>query len=333
MNPTPYGFRVVGHRAGTRRPIDRAAAFVGYAECDPRAEIHREAFLSLFAFDRTFVEYLKRNRSEAGYSGPCGADWLWWDVDRPNDLPAALNDTRRLSAAILEAHRELDEDDLLIFLSGGKGFHVGLPAAWGPEPTPSFHAVAKLYCQDLAERAGIVVDAVIYTRTRLFRAPNSRHPKTGLFKRRLSFGELIYSAPEAIVKKAAEPEPFEIPTGPATFPSGADAWRRCVAAVEGRSGNRPAPCDGSKLLDRAIDGSKLQALTLDFIRDGAPEGEREVRLFRAAANLAEFDCPPGLAHALLTEAALDSGLTPSETRRAIDSGLARVRRRGEGGAS
>ena len=50
-------------------------------------------------------------------------------------------------------------------------------------------------------------------------------------------------------------------------------------------------------------------------RDGAREGERHVRLFRAAANLAEFDGPPALAHALLTEAALDSGLTPSAVRR------------------
>jgi hypothetical protein len=32
-------------------------------------------------------------------------------------------------------------------------------------------------------------------------------------------------------------------------------------------------------------------------------------------------CPPPLAHALLTEAALDSGLPPSEVRRQIDCGL------------
>ncbi len=56
-----------------------------------------------------------------------------------------------------------------------------------------------------------------------------------------------------------------------------------------------------------------------------------MRLFRAAANLAEFDGPPALAHALLTEAALDSGLTPSETRCAIDGGLAHARRQRDGG--
>jgi hypothetical protein len=323
MSPMPCGFRVVGHRTGTRQPIDHAAASAAYAGCDPRVDLCREAFLSLFTFDRGFVDYLRANRSEAGYSGPCGAPWIWWDVDRPNDLPAALRDARRLCGGILEAHRELDEDDLLIFLSGGKGLHVGMPAVWGPEPGPRFHAIARAFCLDLAGTAGVVVDAGIYTKTRLFRAANSRHPRTGRFKRRLSLDELTFLAPEAIVGLAAEPEPFEIPTGPSRCPSGAEAWRKCIAAVESRAERRQMPRDGSK----------LQALTLDFIRDGAPEGERALRCFQAAANLAEHGCPPGLAHALLTEAALDSGLTPSEARRQIDCGLAHVAQRREGGAA
>ena len=52
------------------------------------------------------------------------------------------------------------------------------------------------------------------------------------------------------------------------------------------------------------------------------------RLFRAAANLAEFSCPPALAHELLTTAALDSGLAPADARRQIDCGLAHVRPKG-----
>jgi hypothetical protein len=44
-------------------------------------------------------------------------------------------------------------------------------------------------------------------------------------------------------------------------------------------------------------------------------------LFSAAANPAEFSCPPALAHALLTEAALDGGLAPKEVHRQIECGL------------
>jgi hypothetical protein len=322
MNVPPYGFRVVGGKAGERRPIDWWAAFAAYASLDPRAEPDREAYLSLFTFGRDFVAYLERERSEKGYSGPCGAPWLWWDIDRRDDLPAALSDARGLVGCMLDRYRDFDEDDLLIFLSGGKGLHIGLPVVWSAGPSPTFHAVAKTFGLDLAEQARVAVDGSIYSKTRLFRAPNSRHP-SGLFKRRLTHDELMFLAPAAVVERARELAPFDIPSGPPSCPRAADDWLKAARTVERRAMSRPAPGEAP---------SKLQFLTRDFLTNGADEGERELRCFRAAANLGEFDCPPDLAHALLTEAALDSGLTPSETRRAIDSGLAHARRQREGGA-
>ena len=137
MNSTPFGFRVVGHRAG-RAPAGRlAAAFAGYASCDRRRRNSTgKPILSHFTFGQDFADYLEREGSEKGYSGPCGASWLFWDIDRPDDLALALRDARRLAGAILDRYRELDDDDLLIFLSGGKGVHVGIPTAWHPEPSP-----------------------------------------------------------------------------------------------------------------------------------------------------------------------------------------------------
>ncbi|HQL95553.1 MAG TPA: DNA primase, partial [Candidatus Hydrogenedentes bacterium] len=67
----------------------------------------------------------------------------------------------------------------------------------------------------------------------------------------------------------------------------------------------------------------LNRATLDFIREGAPPGEREKRLFQAAANLGEFGADERLATALLLPAALDCGLAPGEARRAVACGLAR----------
>ena len=90
---------------------------------------------------------------------------------------------------------------------------------------------------------------------------------------------------------------------------------------------------------RAVAGvssaERLNRDTLEFIRAGADDGERHTRLFRAAANLKEFNAPPKLVHALLTEAALDSGLSPSEVRRQIDCGIAHADRSkaGTGGAA
>ena len=74
--------------------------------------------------------------------------------------------------------------------------------------------------------------------------------------------------------------------------------------------------DAARLCLRLIERS-----TLDFIRNGAGNGDRHRLLFSAAANLAEFGCPSELALELLNEAALDSGLLPSEVRRQIECGL------------
>ena len=64
--------------------------------------------------------------------------------------------------------------------------------------------------------------------------------------------------------------------------------------AEAKAQRRAAVANGMPTLNRQ---------TLDFIRDGADIGNLHRLLFSAAANLAEFACPPTLAHALLTGAA------------------------------
>jgi hypothetical protein len=65
-----------------------------------------------------------------------------------------------------------------------------------------------------------------------------------------------------------------------------------------------------------------QMTTQQITRIGiAEQGDRHRLLFSAAVNLREFDCPPALAHAFLTDAALDSGLSPSDVRRQIECGF------------
>ena len=324
MNPAPsLGFRVVGHRAGTRRIVDHNAAFRAHAACDERAEPVRESYLSIFSFPAEFRKHFEANRSEAAYVGACGAAWLWWDVDRDGDPERALRDSRRLAALVVDRFGELDDDDILIFFSGSKGYHLGVPATWQPEPSPTFNLIARRFCLALAEAAGVAVDSSVYSKTRLFRSPNSRHAKTGLHKRRLSYRELLHLKADAIADLARRPEPFEIPAGPTECPNLADAWERASRAVENQVVER-------RRID--ADGPKVQRATMEFIRDGATEGERELRLFRAAANLAEFRSLDDLAFALLEESALDSGLAPKEVRKAIGDGLRHGRRQGKGAA-
>lgn len=309
------GFRIVGNCAGERRLIDWSAAFAAYCDCDNRAEVNREAYLSAFTFTDEFGEHLQMTRSTKGYMGRCGASWLWFDIDS-EDLGNATDDARRLCAGIVERYG-VDDESMLIFFSGSKGYHVGLPTALLGSPPPSdvFHKVVRRFAVTLVDRFGVTIDTGVYDRVRAFRAPNSLHPKTDLHKRRLSFDELLHLKVDALVRLASEPEAFNIPDAPDANLQAVADWQAAIEAVTAES---------QALAERrqANVGATLNRQTREFIIDGAVQGDRHRLLFSAAANLAEFGCPPALAHALLTESALDSGLPPSEVQRQIECGLA-----------
>ena len=306
-----YGFRIVGPPTEPRRLVDAGAAFAGYCQCDPRAKVESEAYLSAFHFGAEFRRHLESTGSTRGYAGPCWTPWLWFDLDSDGDLARGQAAAVRLVEAILSRYG-LSPGEVLAFFSGSKGFHVGLPTAlWRPEPSESFHRTAKHFAENVAAIATVAIDAGVYDRVRAFRAPNSRHPKTGLFKRRLTLDELKGPL-DAILEAAKEPFPFDPPTVAKTSDEAVAGWKAAIDQTRAEAEAKAA---------RRIEGARLNRATLDFIRNGAVKGDRHRMLFSAAANLAEFGCPPDLAHALLAEAGLDSGLPPSEVRRQIECGL------------
>lgn len=315
MTPGTYGFRIVGATTEARRLINWAAAFEAYAACDPRANVEREAYLSAFTFGTEF-----RKRADdfgrldvKGYGGPCTAPFIWFDLDRAR-LEDALQDARRL-AVYVDERLKLPDDVLLIFFSGSKGFHLGLPTAlWAPEAAVDFHRTARRFVERLAESAAVPIDAAVYDKVRAFRAPNSRHPKSGLFKRQLSTDELLGLSLDGILKLAENPSPFDVPSS---------RGRNEIAALEWEAAGEDIARRANAVARlRLIPRGSLNRATFDFIRDGALEGDRHRMLFSAAANLAEFNCPSALAHALLAEAGRDSGLPPKEVQRQIECGLA-----------
>jgi hypothetical protein len=317
---TAYGFRIVGDCRNERRLIDWQGAFDAYCQCDDRADVNNESYLSAFTFGAAFRQHLERTGSTKGYNAECFALWLWWDIDREHDLEAATSDARRLCAVLCERFK-LDGDELLTFYSGSKGFHVGLPTSlWGPEPSATFNQVARRFAESIGEQAGVAIDTGVYDKVRAFRSPNSRHAKTGLHKRRLTFNELLHLSTSAIKTLATEPAPFDIPTAPPLNSQAVADWRQATEQV----GNR-AEANKQRRLD--LNGATtLNRSTLDFIRDGATAGDRHRLLFSAAANLGECGCSLALAEALLSDAALDSGLSPSDVRRQIECGINRGRR-------
>lgn len=311
-----FGFRVLGDCRQPRLLIDWQRAFNAYAQLDQRCELERESYLSAFCFAADFRAHLAATSSTANYNGPSWTPWLPLDVDREGDLPAALEDARRLTV-LLTGELRIREDDLLVFFSGSKGFHLLLPAAcWTPQPGLHFHRVARNLAAALADRANATIDAGIYDRVRCFRAPNSRHPKTGLHKRRLSTDELLHLAADRIVETAKRPAEFEIPEPTYRSEPLAALWHDAEATVQRDVADRAA-----RLATGGVP-QQLNRSTIDFIANGASKGDRHRLLYSAAANLAELGAPLRLCIALLEPAALDCGLPPKDVHRAIENGWA-----------
>ena len=240
-----FGFRVLGDCRQPRRVVDAGAALTAYAACDARCELDRESYLSAFCFDAGFRRHLDGTNSAAGYHGPCWASWLWWDVDAPDgELSTVREPLRRLIVAVVDG-LQTDEDDLLVFLSGSKGFHVGIPTAlWSPEPGRDFHRIVRRFAETVAERAGVDIDNGVYDRVRCWRAPNSRHPKTGLHKRRLTVDEASHLSTEALLTLAKKPEPFELPRPTARSEPASRLWAEVAGQVRSEAEAKAAPPKG-----------------------------------------------------------------------------------------
>jgi hypothetical protein len=314
------GVLVAGPVSAPRHLVEHRRTLEAFADGD--VEFADESYLSHFVFSPEMETYYKRNGgSVAGFAGPCRADWLLWDIDE-HDLVAALTSARRLAGFLAERYGT----DPAIWFSGSKGFHIALRLAHDPSPSATFPSVAKAFAQFLADGAGVAIDESLYDRARIVRLPNTKHPKTGLFKRRIDLDILPFFSPEALREHCAEPAGDGLPRWDGNTDRLAADW----AVVEARVG-RAAQARAERRAEFVPD-TRAPRYFWEFVRFGVPEGERATMLFRCAAWLSEQGAPPSLTRALLTEPALDSGLLPSEVQRQIRCGIEHVQRQRSGNA-
>ncbi|MBM3984008.1 MAG: hypothetical protein FJ304_27810, partial [Planctomycetes bacterium] len=290
MNATPFnvGAFVSGAPTSPRALVRHADLLAAYAD---GAMIDRdatgEAYLSHFVFGAEMQTHFGANRnSVAGFAGPCWCRWLFLDIDR-TDPADALADARKLVTALYLRYPET-VGDVPVWFSGSKGYHVAVELAHDPPPAVGFHRTARAFAEALAAVAGVSIDTSIYDIAHIIRLPNTRHPRTGLFKRFVASESLFQMNPAGILEHAKYPAGDGIPavrTIPAKL---ADDWRTAEAATaratEARAERRGA-CAGTP-------DERAPRYFLDLLRFGVDEGERHQTLFRCAAWLTEQGAPP-----------------------------------------
>ncbi len=303
-------YRIVGGKTGRRTPVSFKLVWEAYKQTTHEAECDREAYLSAFNYGPDFLAHVRANQgSVAGYAGPCHSPYIWIDIDSKDQ---ALDDARKLYGVIVERYGYSP----LIFFSGSKGYHFGVSSALFNANAPSidFNVRAKHVAMLLAEQAGVGVDASVYDRTRAFRAPNSRHPATGLYKRHLGERELLTLSNEEIRELAREPAPFEDPPTPEPHPTAIADW------------NSLPPTHTTNTPTEAV-RERINQCTREYIFAPPDKGSRHPLLFSASANLAEIGLTPSQIFAIVGESARESGLSPSDIKRQIQCGYERGRPR------
>lgn len=161
-------------------------------------ERNYDAYASAFQFDKSVLEYVKiaggiKGFGEEAGTGKVYAEIMWMDIDNKNLIEAQT--TAQQLVANLNKKYEVYADDLMIFFSGNKGFHIGIHNKLFDKLIFNggydLHDRIKMMAIEIA--GDLVIDTRIYNKNRIFRIPNSMNMKSGLYKIPISYEELCGS--------------------------------------------------------------------------------------------------------------------------------------------
>lgn len=152
------------------------------------------AFHSAFILHSDVNKHIEATDSIRGYCGPIMATHLFWDLDvnkeKGQELADVLDDAKELIERLDSAGADMDA--VTVCFSGSKGVHI----IYQTEDISSLgwnnnlHRIVKHVCKDFAEGIDSFDDS-IYDRTRIIRATNSKHNKTGMYKIPFTVGEFL----------------------------------------------------------------------------------------------------------------------------------------------
>lgn len=174
--------------------VEDASKLQKHISTAPQADWYR----SMFTYSGEAKEYFDKHGSIKGYNGEALTNKLVFDFDYEDQIEVAKQDTITLLDRLGKLGIDVD-NSVQIFYSGGKGFHVEVPIKDTLEPL-ELKAVCGSICDGLKS-----FDGQIYNTTRIFRLPNTRHQKTGLYKIELDPGELLECTVDQIKAKAKLP--------------------------------------------------------------------------------------------------------------------------------
>lgn len=162
-----------------------------------------DIFTTYLRYPNEFHKYWTQNgQSLAGYEGDCYSDFLPIDLDS-EDLNDAQVKCQNL-ISLLVVQYEVNPNCLGVFFSGSKGFHIEIPTVLfgNVQASQDLPYIFK----EIPKILGINYhDSTIYNRNALWRFPNTKNDKSGLYKIPLSVNQINNLTIDDIKSLAAKP--------------------------------------------------------------------------------------------------------------------------------
>ena len=271
------------------------------------------------------------------YRSPVWARWLHVRFLADSEPEVTLARCRLFVKALCRLG--VSRHQVLPFTLGAGDLEVMFPSAAAFSlPRPGFEFVAGYLCTMIAEwspccgldvlsdrhamswtpRASQPIDTSLYAPSATVQMPNTRVERSGGYKVRVGLEELFSHNAEFVSALAASPRPFNPPPWQAcAYETPKALWEHAVAL---------AVCRSQSIDQITLANRWVYPGTFDFMFCGADGNDAGNRLFAAAMNLLDFGCPYLLLEALLSPAALMSGMSLAKVRDTLSNAVHTARK-------
>ena len=266
-----------------------------------------EAYASLFQYSSDIFDYISVQSGVSGYNGKLYSNSISLDIDNATNKSEARSSLIKL---IRHINREygIHPDDLKIYFSGSKGYHLEIPEVSLGEikGSDNLHNYCKDFASKLKQDSGVEdIDTKIYDATRIFRLPNSLNSKSNLYKIPVSYQEIMELSDEQIRDLAKDPRSnWKPPTGynPKYNNKLADLWNSITSreivvslGVENLEGFFAPAMEGNRntqyykqavmLLEKGLYPEAVyQIIQNANVASGNPIDEREIKTMMRSAS-------------------------------------------------
>lgn len=227
----------------------------------------------------TIYTYDNKNQDLANIIAP-----LYIDLDI-NDLEKDYDKLRKdvlLLFRKLKTMFYLEENNIQIFFSGSKGYHIIIPhTVFGIEPCKDLNDKYKLIATELKSYTITKsIDTKIYDSKRLFREPNTINSKTGLYKVELNIDQVRDFTYEQLLERASQPRFIRQVNGDYNIKAD-EAFNRLINEIK----ERQKKTINHKVARQMMQNRELLPCVKYILQNGAQKGGRNNTAMALASAL------------------------------------------------